>query len=129
VTGRRSIEERVGAEPYAYLTTTGRHSGLSREVEIWFVALGDTVYLLNGGDDAHAPGSAGWVHNLRAGPRAMVRIGDVTFEANARFPERGSAEDASARAATYAKHQTGYGSDLANWRDTGVLVALDVATE
>ena len=129
MSGGGSIEARVAAEPYAYLTTTGRRSGLAREVEIWFVAIEDTIYLLNGGDGAHAPGSAGWVHNLRAQPRATVRIGAVTFEATARFPEGGSAEDTIARTATYAKHQAGYGSDLANWRDTGVLVALDVASE
>lgn len=77
----------------------------------------------------HAPGSAGWVHNLRANPCATVRIGAVTFDAAARFPEPGSVEDNSTRAATYAKHQAGYAGDLSTWRDTGVLVALDAAAE
>jgi len=36
------------------LETIGRTSGQPRELEIWFAADGDRVYLLSGGrDDAH----------------------------------------------------------------------------
>ena len=126
IMGTPTIEERYGAEPYAYLTSTGRRSGRPREVEIWFSVHDDTVYLLNGGDEARPPGSAGWVHNLRALPQATVRLAGVTFAARARFPAPGSSEDAAARAGIYAKYQAGYAGDLASWRDTGMLVALDV---
>ncbi|MDO9444207.1 MAG: nitroreductase family deazaflavin-dependent oxidoreductase [Dehalococcoidia bacterium] len=120
-----SIEERLGTEPYAYLTTTGRRSGERREIEIWFAARGDTIYLLNGGGSKPA-GASDWVRNLRALPEAAVRIGGERFTAVARFIAGTGAEDRLARDLLFAKYQPGNSGDLAGWRETGYPVALEL---
>jgi deazaflavin-dependent oxidoreductase (nitroreductase family) len=105
-------------EPFVYVTTTGRVSGLPREIEIWFALAGDTLYLLSGmGDRAH------WVRNLRRDPRARVRIGDRTFAGRARFiddPE----EDARARVLLGTKYDEEEDSE---WRLTALAVAIDLS--
>ncbi|MDP2327161.1 MAG: nitroreductase family deazaflavin-dependent oxidoreductase [Dehalococcoidia bacterium] len=120
-----SVEVRLGAEPYAYLTTTGRRSGAPREIEIWFAARGDTIYLLNGGG-SKAAGSADWVRNLRARSEAVVRIGGERFTAVPRFIAGAGAEDRLARDLLFAKYQPGNAGDLGGWRETGYPVALDL---
>jgi len=112
----------LAEEPYAYVTTTGRRTGLPREIEIWFVLLGDTVLLLAGGRER-----AQWVRNLRADPSARLRIAGRDAAARARFPEPGGAEDAAAREAMIAKYRSASSGDLTRWRDTALVVALDPA--
>lgn len=114
-----------GAAQYCYLTTTGRASGEPREIEIWFVAQGDTIYLLNGGGSKPA-GASDWVRNLRARPEAAVRIGNERFTAVTRFIAGTGAEDRLARDLLFAKYQPGNGGDLTGWRETGYPVALDL---
>ena len=58
-------------EDYCYLTTTGRISGLPREIEIWFGLLDGVLYMLSGGRDR-----SDWVKNLITDPAVTVRIGD-----------------------------------------------------
>ena len=63
---------------YLYLTTVGRVTGQSREVEIWFVASQGKLYTLaEHFHDAH------WVKNIERNPRVHVRVGDREFEATA----------------------------------------------
>ena len=38
------------AEQYCYLTTIGRRTGKAHTIEIWFAAVGDTIYLYPGCD-------------------------------------------------------------------------------
>src|SRR5262245_43411131 len=64
---------------FLYLTTTGRRTGLPREIEIWFTEHGDCYYLI-----AEHRERAHWVRNLQAQPRVHVRLGDRTFKATAR---------------------------------------------
>ena len=120
-----TVEERFAAAPYCYLLTAGRLSGRPHEIEIWFVARGDTIYLLNGGGK-RPPGESDWVRNLRADPLARLRISGVMFMASARFPAPGGDEDREQRAAIFAKYTGGGSGDLTDWRDTGFLVALDL---
>jgi deazaflavin-dependent oxidoreductase (nitroreductase family) len=56
-----------------YLTTRGRRTGRPHEIEIWFGALGDVLYLISGG----GPG-ADWYRNLVADPAVSVRIDGET---------------------------------------------------
>jgi deazaflavin-dependent oxidoreductase (nitroreductase family) len=75
----------VVSEQFLYLTTTGRTSGLPREIEIWFVEADGKYYILaEKFHDAH------WVRNIEKNPRVQVRVGDRRFEATARAldPER-----------------------------------------
>jgi deazaflavin-dependent oxidoreductase (nitroreductase family) len=64
---------------YLYLTTTGRRSGLPREIEIWFTEHAGHFYII-----AEHRERADWVRNIRANPRVRVRVGDRRFEASAR---------------------------------------------
>lgn len=118
-----TVEERWGAEPYCYLTTTGRRSGRPHEIEIWFAPVGDTIYLMNGSGEGVVAGQSDWVKNLAADPRARVRIGDETFEGVARAVEFDSAEHERARELLVAKYEAGSG-DLSRWRATAFPVAI-----
>ena len=115
-----------GDAQYCYLTTTGRKSGEPREIEIWFGLIGNSVYMLSGsGEDEHGP-KAHWVRNILAEPRVTVRIEDVTYPGAGRVVERGTDEDAAARALVVPKYQPGYSNDLTKWGQTSVVVAVDL---
>jgi len=59
-----------------YLTTTGRRSGVPREIEMWFTRVDGRYYLLaERGERAH------WVRNIRGEPRVHVRVGDASVAA------------------------------------------------
>jgi len=61
------------------LTTRGRRSGRPHRVEIWFGAIGDTMYLISG--NGHG---ADWYRNALADPVVTVDLGGHTFTARAR---------------------------------------------
>jgi len=73
---------------FLYLTTTGRTSGLPREIEIWFVDTEGKYYIL-----AEKFHEAHWVRNIEKNPRVQVRVGDRSFGATARAldPKRDAA--------------------------------------
>ncbi len=62
-----------------YLTTTGRKSGLPREIEIWFVQHEGKLYIL--AEHFH---KAHWVQNILAHPRVSIRLDGGTFGATGR---------------------------------------------
>jgi len=66
-----------------YLTTTGRRTGLPREIEIWFTRRDDCYYLV-----AETGERAQWVRNLCAEPRVRWRIGARTYAGRARVVDR-----------------------------------------
>lgn len=68
---------------YLYLTTTGRRTGLPREIEIWFTRSGDRYYLV-----AETGERAQWVMNVRHDPRVRWRVGRTTFKGRARVVSR-----------------------------------------
>lgn len=71
------------SEPtYLYLTTRGRRTALPREIEIWFTRFEGRFYVI-----AEHRERARWVQNLRADPRAGVRVGGQRFRARARIVE------------------------------------------
>lgn len=120
-----TVEERHAGEPYCYLTTTGRVSGEPHEIEIWFAAVGDTIYLMNGGTK-RPPGHSDWVRNLQADPAARVRIGEETLAGRARFVEFDSEEHERARELLVAKYVTKE-NDLQRWRATAFPVAIELS--
>jgi deazaflavin-dependent oxidoreductase (nitroreductase family) len=65
-------------EQYLYLTTRGRKSGLPREIEIWFTYRDGRFYLI-----AEYTTSS-WLQNLRADPKAQVRVAGQSYTAQAR---------------------------------------------
>ncbi len=64
------------------LTTTGRRSGRTRETPLYAFEDGDRIVLV--GSNAGRPDDPEWVGNLRADPRASVRIGRQVRSVRAR---------------------------------------------
>jgi deazaflavin-dependent oxidoreductase (nitroreductase family) len=67
------------AHTYLYLTTTGRRTGLPREIEIWFTDRDGRYYVI-----AEHSERAQWVRNIMADPHVRVRVDDRVFAATAR---------------------------------------------
>ena len=102
-----SGRQRVPAEPkLLYLTTTGRRTGLPREIEIWFTRRDTRYYLV-----AETGERAQWVRNLRANPRVRWRLGARTCAGRARVvdPGREAALAAEVRARSIGKYGWGDG--------------------
>jgi deazaflavin-dependent oxidoreductase (nitroreductase family) len=111
----------LAGEDFCYLTTTGRVTGRSHTIEIWFALDGHTLYMLSGGRDG-----SDWVKNLQRAPEVMVSIADERFEGRARVVEDGE-EDELARSLLIEKYESTPGS-LSNWRRTALPVAVDLLT-
>ncbi|MBK8254903.1 MAG: nitroreductase family deazaflavin-dependent oxidoreductase [Polyangiaceae bacterium] len=58
------------AESFFYLTTTGRKTGLRREIEIWYVEYQGKYYLVSERRE-----ESKWLQNLLAEPRVTFSIG------------------------------------------------------
>lgn len=112
------------ARQYIYLITTGRRTGRTHEIEIWYGEREGTLFLLAGSGER-----ADWVQNLRAQPAVRVRRGATVWEAHARVVED-AAEEAAARRMLAAKYQ-GWreGAPLSAWARTALPVALDLIGE
>lgn len=95
------------AEPYLYLTTTGRRTGLPREIEIWFVAHGGSLYVF--AEQFHR---AQWVRNIMRTPRVRVRLAGRSHGATAAMldRDRDAAEWAAVQA--LAREKYGWGEGL-----------------
>jgi deazaflavin-dependent oxidoreductase (nitroreductase family) len=111
----------VAAESYCYLTTTGRVSGEQREIEIWFGLEGETLFMLAEGRER-----ANWVRNLTEDPAVGVRIAEQRFEGRARKVSDPD-EDARARRLLFDKYSPTYSGDLTEWRDTALVIAVELS--
>jgi deazaflavin-dependent oxidoreductase (nitroreductase family) len=109
------------ADPYCYVTTTGRRSGRPHTVEIWFGLDGHRLYLLSGGGDR-----SDWVRNLVVHPEVTVRLGDRSFPGRARLVSDPS-EDDLARRLLAGKYQ-GWteGETMSRWARTAVAVVIEL---
>lgn len=94
------------SEQFLYLTTTGRTSGLPREIEIWFVEAEGRYYILAEFPESH------WVRNIEKDPRVRVRLGDRTFEAAARALDRKRDADKWELAQRLARDKYGWGDGM-----------------
>jgi deazaflavin-dependent oxidoreductase (nitroreductase family) len=65
---------------YLYLNTTGRRTGLPREIEIWFTERDSRFYII-----AEHGERANWVRNIRAHPHVQVRVGELRLNGTARL--------------------------------------------
>jgi len=97
----------LAEEAFVYVTTTGRKSGLPREIEIWFVVRGGAIYILA----EHGCG-AQWVMNVLEQPRVKVKLGSVSFEATARVLDAATDADAWRKAQDLARAKYGWGDGL-----------------
>jgi deazaflavin-dependent oxidoreductase (nitroreductase family) len=112
----------VADDDYCYLTTTGRRTARPHRIEIWYATEGDTLYLLAGGGR-----SADWVQNLLIDPTVLVEVNDTERPARARVLADGE-EAECARTLVHAKYAARSSSDLSNWRERALPVALDLET-
>jgi deazaflavin-dependent oxidoreductase (nitroreductase family) len=110
-------EPALGSQPFCFLTTTGRVTGRSHRIEIWFALHDEVVYLLSGGRDR-----ADWVRNVLVSPQVVLEIGDVKRLTDARVVDPGSDEDALARRLLLEKY--GGGENLTEWARTSLPVAI-----
>jgi deazaflavin-dependent oxidoreductase (nitroreductase family) len=114
--------EALAGEEYAYLTTTGRITGQPHEIEIWFAAHNQRLYLLSGGGER-----SDWVKNLRQESAVMLRLGGTTLRGRAQIIPPGS-EDALARRLLAAKYEHWReGQPLSDWARTAKPVVIEVA--
>jgi deazaflavin-dependent oxidoreductase (nitroreductase family) len=86
---------------FLYLTTTGRRTGLPREIEIWFTERDGRFYVI-----AEHREQANWVRNIRASQHVHVRIDDRKFAAGARLvdSDREPELDQAVKALSEAKY-------------------------
>jgi deazaflavin-dependent oxidoreductase (nitroreductase family) len=108
------------AEDFCYLTTIGRVTARPHTIEIWFALDSNSLYMLSG---SH---TSDWVKNLMRAPDVTVRLGDALFAGRARVVEQAD-EDALARHLVLAKYQPRTSDDLAEWAQTALPVAVDLA--
>ena len=59
---------------FCYLTTRGRRTGRPHTIEIWFVVIEASAYLMAGGRDR-----ADWVRNLMADPAVSLPWAGMHF--------------------------------------------------
>jgi deazaflavin-dependent oxidoreductase (nitroreductase family) len=95
------------ALPFLYVTTTGRKTGLPREIEIWFTTAGGCLYLL-----AEHFERAHWVRNIRNEPRVKVRLGGREFSATGRVLDRERDREAWELAQRLGLEKYGWGDGL-----------------
>jgi deazaflavin-dependent oxidoreductase (nitroreductase family) len=111
------LDPKLAAEDYCYVTTAGRVTGKPHQIEIWFAAHDDTIYILAGGGHA-----SDWVKNAKRNSSVPVRIATTTFAGHARIVEDPE-EDALARRLVLEKY-TPTNSDLEDWGRTALPVAI-----
>ena len=123
MTDRRMSIEELDAQDYCYLTTTGRVTGLPREIEIWFALRDGRLYMLSGGRDR-----SHWVKNIKKTPAVSLRIGDEHLHGTARVLDGGD-EDRLARRLLVEKYRPRDSSDLNDWGRTSLPVVVDLQAE
>jgi deazaflavin-dependent oxidoreductase (nitroreductase family) len=111
----------MSGPPFCYLTTRGRRTGQPHTIEIWFVVVGASAYLMAGGRE-----QSDWVRNLMADPAVTLRVEADSYPARARVVGAGTTEDAEARRLMLAKYATPGTGDLDSWGRSALVVAIDV---
>jgi len=107
-------------EDFCYLTTTGRVSGRSHTIEIWFALNEQTLYMLSGGRD-----KSDWVKNALHTPAVQVKINNTMLSGQARLVNN-TEEDAVARKLVFEKYVPRSSDDLVDWSRTSLPIAVDI---
>ncbi len=119
--GLLNLFSHLSKEEYCYLTTRGRRTGKPHEIEIWFCAYENLLYLLSGAKE-----ESDWVKNLRAHPEVTVRIGKYIFTAIA-DSAKNLEEESKVRPLMAAKYQKWReGEELSEWARDALVVRIDV---
>jgi deazaflavin-dependent oxidoreductase (nitroreductase family) len=111
----------LAGEDFCYLTTTGRVTGNPHQIEIWFGARENSIYLLSGGGR-----DSDWVKNLLKKQEVSVRITKIVFTGTARLvtdPE----EERAARYMLAEKYQEWEEERvLSEWARTALVVGVEL---
>jgi deazaflavin-dependent oxidoreductase (nitroreductase family) len=94
-------------EPVLDLTTTGRHSGEPRTIEIWFVYHQGKLYL-----NAEHGRCTQWVRNLLQTPWVQVHLREWTWDGHARPLDPDQDRQLWAAVAALSRHKYGWGEGL-----------------
>ena len=62
------VQAAVSKDPTIDITTTGRHSGDARRIEIWMLVIEDRFFITG------TPGPRSWLANVRNDPRVVVHV-------------------------------------------------------
>ena len=112
--------QKLAQEDFCYLTTTGRVSGRSHTIEIWFALNEQTLYMLSGGRD-----KSDWVKNALHTPAVQVKINNTLLSGQARLVNN-TEEDAVARKLVFEKYVPRSSDDLVDWSRTSLPIAVDI---
>ena len=99
--------KKAGEPQYLYLTTTGRRSGLPREIEIWFTHRDGRYYVI-----AETGAKAQWVQNLRVNPRVHWRVAGIAFSGQARVVDATSELVLNETVQALSRQKYGWGEGL-----------------
>jgi deazaflavin-dependent oxidoreductase (nitroreductase family) len=113
--------QKLAAENFCYLTTTGRISGRPHTIEIWFALHEQTLYLLSGGRD-----KSDWVKNALQTPTVQMKINNTILSGTARLITS-TEEDTLARKIVFEKYEPRGSDDLVDWSRTSLPIAVDIA--
>jgi deazaflavin-dependent oxidoreductase (nitroreductase family) len=104
--------------PVCYVTTTGKKSRQPHRIEIWFVEIGSSVYLLSGNGE-----HADWVRHISADGRVLLELPGTpasTYDASVGPFDN----DAEVRGQMNARYY-GASSQLTEWARDSLVVRLD----
>ncbi len=97
----------VDEPQYLYLTTTGRRSGLPREIEIWFVQRRGRHYVI-----AEHRERAHWVRNLLADPKVSWQVRGARYTGRARVLDPIADLNLSTAVQALSQEKYGWGAGL-----------------
>lgn len=101
------MDSAIPSQQFVYLTTTGRKTGLPREIEIWYVEADGSLFILaEHGSKAH------WVQNVLKNNRVRIRFDDRQRDGLARVLDAERDAEAYARARQLAREKYGWGEGL-----------------
>lgn len=100
-------QEDLPALQFIYVTTTGRKSGLPREIEIWFVEHKEKLYIF-----AEHFFKANWVRNIQKNPQVRARLSGREFAATARILDETADAELWRVTQQLAREKYGWGEGL-----------------
>ena len=110
--------ESVKNEKLAYLTTIGRKTGRAHSVELWFASDDGKLYL------SHEGSFTDWMRNLSKNAQVRVRIGKLTFGAEAAIVKAGSSLAAGKRSLYEKYYGPASEATINDWFELSTIIEL-----
>jgi hypothetical protein len=115
----QTIRETADEPQFCYMTTTGRTSGRRHTIEIWFAAIGSTIYVISGGGP-----HSDRVKNLSA-TTPHRSASNTDHHDVARLPLAPSEERDRVVRHLHAKYESQVSRSVHDWLRDAYIVALD----